>query len=157
MPSIQDSFQRQERVRIFDLDDSGNSRIHSLDRLDWSVEDVILVDIDHDGKQEIMWARGWGESATALEFYRHQNSQYHPLAREDGGSVFVDARVVDYDHDGKLEIASEPFGTIPRDLLPPDYVEGERDLGRIRLVWKWSLRKQAFEIILREFLYIGGR
>lgn len=157
VPSIQDSIQRQERVRIFDVGDSGKTRIHTLERLDWSVEDVVLIDIDHDGKHEVMWARGWGESATALELYRYQDNEYLRLLREDGESVFVDARVVDFDHDGKLEIVTEPFGTVPTDLLPDNYVEGERDIGRIRQVWKWNAQKRAFEAILREFLYIGGR
>lgn len=125
-----------------------------------------LVDIDGDGVNELVCLFVGDTMWTALLFYKYQNGRLEILKSDQVKADpnrfkphFFDAQIVDFDKDGKLEVLSEPWGTVPEELWPANRDKAERTThpGRVRYVWKWDATDAEFKCIRRELWYIGGR
>ncbi len=125
--------------------------------------DILLADVDNDGQQEIVCHVGW-TSESGLLFYKYRNGRYEILKKDvqaiseyDDEHLFISSHVTDVNGDGQSEVVSEPWRTVPEDLLPPDHTPGSYDQGRTRYTWKWNERERCFKLLYRELLYVGGR
>lgn len=129
-------------------------------------ENIGLIDIDNDEAKELVCYIAW-TAGSGLVFYKQVNGTYIVLHGIDGitnerVTCFIDARIEDYDSDGRLEIISEPWYEVPEDLVPDnilqtDPIPDKNPWGRVRYVWRWSQEKGFFELLERTLLYIGGR
>lgn len=123
------------------------------------IEGLTVADVDNDGLNELVCLIGWATS-TGLLIYKFDDGRYEvmrhrPLDGVVDFPVFIEARIVDYETDGQLEIVSEPWWSVPDELRP----EGTdpNAWGRVRYVWRWVRAEDLFELVHRELLYIGGR
>lgn len=124
--------------------------------------DVVMADVDNDGNKELTCVVGH-TTGSDLTFYRLANNGFMPVRSIDLQTgnftpvLFEDAQVVDFDGDGRLEVVSQPWRTVPEDLWPEGEPRGSYDTGRVQYVYRWNAARKAFDLLYRELLYIGGR
>jgi ppGpp synthetase/RelA/SpoT-type nucleotidyltranferase len=126
-----------------------------------SVRDVVLTDIDNDGKEEIV-CKSEFDNYTALTCYKYQDGVLRIIRLSDTSGMFPDdhfpdGHIEDYDNDGQFEIVCSPWDVIPKDLLPETHKEGDYDWGRVDYIWKWNVDSLAFLLVKRVLSYIGTR
>lgn len=125
------------------------------------LREVFLTDVDNDGQNEVI-CQFELENSTSLICYKYQNEELKLLRLNNVGTffdqdTFLDARIEDYDNDGKLEVVCSPWDAIPPDLLPSNHKEGDYDWGRVNYVWRWDTATMHFQLVGRELAYIGTR
>lgn len=108
---------------------------------DFSATDVLLADVDNDGRQEVVCVALAAYDSLTL-FYRYRDGKYEILRKDpntapmEGSDTpwFFNAQVVDIDGDGKMEVVSEPkqIGYLPTPA---------------RYIWKWDEEAKAFRLL----------
>jgi hypothetical protein len=135
-----------------------------------TVEKFFLSDVDNDGANELVCQIGF-DTTFAYVIFKPSNGRYITLKRASDNipgqeyDTFFDAHIMDYDHDGRLEVVCQPWDAIPDDLIPEDYWENHdredpidrNPWGRVSYVWRWNPEQSLFTFIKRELSYIGGR
>lgn len=125
------------------------------------LDTAFAVDIDHDGVHELFLGGSWDFDQGMIAL-KYREGLLHPLQHrypsgEHSIDAFVMAYVADYDYDGRPEIVEEPWMAVPEELLPEDESAHDYGWGRVRSVWKWNAKFQAFELIQHELARMGPR
>lgn len=160
------NYKGDQVVDIFDYEGRSveYAEVERLDIVLPETLDVVLADVDGDGQQEVVCNGSW-TAESGLLFYKYRDGKYEAL-NKDAQSVaveefespwFISAHIADIDNDGRMEIVSEPWRTVPRDLLPKNFKLGEYDQGRVRYVWRWDDGREVFQLLSRKLLYVGAR
>lgn len=134
----------------------------------WTLDDVLLADVDGDGLNEVLCAlNGLGTQGAYLLVYKYQHGRYEVLRGSSGGhpdrqtsdpqlAVYMNGIVADVDGDERLEIVghSKP-GPLTPSIVPSGHPA--EAFGQIRLTWKWDKFLGLFRIVRTEVAVFGDR